>query len=201
MSKTAIIELDSSIAELNFHLNLILPQYSWPDDYKERLGEAVDFIFHLTLDECLLWKPRAEITARQSALAEEIIAILGIVVKEDENDALIGAMEDGINEYVYNPMHRQLSQVVGEKSPYCWHVMGKGWNHRVITSGGIVIDLDRLKDFSGVVELDIDDHWRAVCKKEENAIIDAAVDEVSKSILQDIERDEFTAKRRKTKSS
>lgn len=186
MPKTAILELDSAIVELSYHVTEGLPNHVWEADKKVRLLKAVDHIFLLTLDECLIWVEPSFIQSRQITLAKDVIDILGLRVRSDQTEQFIGYMEDVIDEYVHRSLYSQLSVIVGHKSAHAWHVLSHG-TARVLSPGGIMIDLDRLKDQSGIVEIKLADHWRAPPKTKESPVVQRAVDDVSKAILKDIE--------------
>lgn len=151
MPKPAIIELDSAIVELRTSLHQDF-QLTRKDVSPEAIERAVSRIFDVALCEYLDW---VDFTSAQSLdLVNEVQQLLQL-----PDRIPLDALETVINEYVHHPIIGQLQAVIGTDRYNAWNVIPVG-TARVLHPGGIMVDLDRLPVKTGVVEIDLKEHWK-----------------------------------------
>lgn len=162
MLKPALIELDSAVVELkHFTAEVVrefLPRYQWPEHHTHLFYNAVNCVFDDAMNQYLSWTPKLPDT-----LAQQVVFALGLTSTVDTlpptlAEEFYGAMDDVISDQVFQCLITQISTVIGADRYNAWHVLPLGTS-RVLTPGGIMIDLDRFKGQTGIVEVNLAEHW------------------------------------------
>lgn len=168
MLKPALIELDSAAVELrDLTVDVVrtfLPRYQWPEHHAQLFHRAVVLIFDDALNQHLSWTPKGPDTLAQRVVAE--LGLTGIIdasLSPNDIAEFYCHMDSVVSDRVFQCLITQIQGVIGSDRYNAWHVMPLGTG-RILTPGGIMIDLDRLKDESGVIEINLAEHWSPLAK-------------------------------------
>lgn len=200
MPKTAAIELDSTIAHLRVYINsarrhaathqLFLPEVS-----ENQLRDAAYALFeerlrvHLpNLREGYGARLRNRTTSVDPYLNEQLFTIFGWaaeLVQETYSAVVVSAVDEAleyeIGQNIMDGLDYQISRTIGPDVYYAWHYRRVD-TAVILSAGGLLINLDRLRNLSGVVELDIRAHWEEHLSDEEQADLDRQRAHLVKSI-------------------
>jgi hypothetical protein len=152
MPKSAIIELDTTIVQLRLCAQELVG-HRMRDIPHQLFAEAAGLIFEDTLIQCVGWIPHNH---TDENLARQVAKVLGL----DHSDLFVTEFDEYISEWIYSLLITQIMSVVGPDRFYAWHARTIG-TARLLTAGGIMIDLSKLKGQAGVVEIDLSSHWAA----------------------------------------
>lgn len=162
MLKPALIELDTAVVELKHFTAALMqeffPRYQWPQNHAQLFYRAVGLVFDDALAQYLSWTPKEADT-----LADRVVTTLGLKTSTDtllasQAEAFYLEMNEIVSDRVFQCLIVQLAEVIGTHRYNAWHVLPLG-TARVLTPGGIMIDLDRFQGQSGVVEVNLAEHW------------------------------------------
>lgn len=195
MPKPAIIELDSAIAHMRFTVAELLESYyvNPPKIHISKFQAATAILFEAALASSLSWMSGSY----DQEMVMRVLHALGLVSSPDADEPpFMSEFDTDLCEYVYERLISQIEKVVGSDRHFAWHSSPAGTS-RVLIPGGLMIDLDRLKDQSGIVEVDLDAHWRGMSSQVsvKNLEVSEDVEAVSAYIVKQCQKDPGTLPR------
>lgn len=163
---SVLVELDSTLIELRDVIQDLLTARSivhlWPVNTRQRFEDAVMVVFDDVLRSYLIWADVPQTLEMQRDRVAAVIKHIGLTRYLAKHGDLLDVLIEPLAELVERPIRRQLADSVAKHPYHAWHVAEVKTTQftRALIPGGIMVDLDRLQVSSGVVEIDLVNHWK-----------------------------------------